>query len=89
MIRWLAAAVRMSSSLPSLTHGEVDVIADFRHGADMIQLAGIAGGGQGTRFAALDLSKVLGGVEIEYGGHVIFLDGVGIKDIDKGDFIFV
>lgn len=72
-----------------MTPGEIDLITDFRDGADMIQLAGIAGGSQAARFAALDLSKVPGGVAIEYDGHVIILDGVGIKDVDKGDFIFV
>ena len=73
----------------SLTNGEADLITDFRDEVDVLRLYGVSGSSKSAKFKALDISKVPGGVEIEYDGHVIILDGVSIKDIDKGDFVFV
>ncbi|MDI3337928.1 peptidoglycan DD-metalloendopeptidase family protein [Defluviimonas aestuarii] len=73
----------------ALTNGEADLITDFENGIDLIRLHGVAGAGQAGKFAALGVTAVTGGVEIDYNGHVITLDGVSIGDIDQSDFIFV
>ena len=71
----------------SFRAGERDFVTDFVPGQDRLELQGVAGLG------ALVLRDVtIGGVrmaEVGVGGHLIRLEGVVVRDLDAGDFLFL
>ncbi|MCZ8080414.1 MAG: calcium-binding protein [Rhodobacteraceae bacterium] len=66
---------------------ERDLVTDFVPGQDRLELQGVAG------MAGLALRDVtIGGVrmaEVAVGGHLIRLEGVAVRDLDAGDFLFL
>lgn len=65
-----------------------DVIVDFNargNGHDIIDFSAVIGI---DSMADIDIVKVKGGVEIDFGADSIFLKDVVLKYLDDGDFIF-
>jgi Ca2+-binding RTX toxin-like protein len=65
-----------------------DVIVDFNakgKGHDIIDLSAVTGI---DSMADIDIVRVKGGVEIDFGADSIFLKDVALKYLDHGDFIF-
>lgn len=73
----------------SFTRGEVDRVTDWVNGVDRFQLHGVAGSGGAGKFAALSITSTVGGVNIRYDGHTIFVEGASVGQFDASDFIFV
>jgi Ca2+-binding RTX toxin-like protein len=71
----------------SFRAGERDLVTDFVPGQDRMELQGVAGMG------GLVLRDVtIGGVrmaEVGVGGHLIRLEGLAVRDLDAGDFLFL
>jgi Ca2+-binding RTX toxin-like protein len=68
---------------------ETDVITDFEGGVDMLWLKHVAGVDDAARFDALNVTDTGSGVEVSYGGHIIFLDGIGADEVDIRDILFL
>jgi len=68
--------------------GEVDTIADFQDGVDMIEMSGVSGG-----FSALSISEVtvesVDYVQVLYNGQTILISGVDITNLTEADFSFL
>lgn len=69
--------------------GEVDVVTDWENGVDRFQVHGIPGSSLAARFNAMTFTNVIGGVQIEYQGHRIIVEGASVNQFDVSDFIFV
>ncbi|SIO21142.1 calcium-binding protein [Vannielia litorea] len=70
--------------------GEYDIITDFdATGVDLIQIAGVAGGSNSARFAALGAAQDGSDVLFSHAGHSIRLEDVSLADLSHSDFLFV
>lgn len=77
----------------SFQNGEIDVIADFEDGADVLQFRGVAGATVRDRIDALDPTEtVYGGSQglmFSYDGHDIFVQGMAMNQLSATDFNFI
>lgn len=72
--------------------GETDRIDDFTDGTDRLQFPSLPGATPARQFAALSVTAAqqggVAGVALEQVGHVVFLAGVGVAEIDLSDFLW-
>jgi serralysin len=72
--------------------GDEDVITDFETGVDSFRMSGVSnapGTGLAGKLAALNISDVSGGAQIDYDGHTVLIQGVSASDLTLSDFTFV
>lgn len=67
-----------------------DVVADFRDGEDHLVMAPVPGASPAAKFALLSIAAAvvdgMSGVEVRYGGHVVFLAGLAVGALGVDDF---
>jgi Ca2+-binding RTX toxin-like protein len=72
--------------------GDEDVITDFEDGIDFFRMSGVSntpGTGLAGKLAALNISDVSGGAQIDYDGHTVLIQGVSASDLTLADFSFI
>ncbi|WP_146592436.1 FG-GAP-like repeat-containing protein [Puniceibacterium confluentis] len=72
--------------------GDADVITDFEDGVDSFRMVGVEnapGSGLAGKVAALNITDVAVGAQIDYQGHTVLIEGVAAADLTVEDFIFL